>query len=314
MNRYRLGELVRYYRKKQKVSQADLCRKLCSVPTMSRIENGETDTPMMMAQTLLERLGLNVNKFELLLDGNDSKYFRQRDKVEEVLGKKDRPKAEKELAICAGMVDRDKLHRQYVKLQQAKIMILKAEEWEKEGQELERQECLKGAEQFLREASEFTIPQENEEIEDILLSKIEIEILLTKVEKYHMENLKRVHNYMKKHYSMELKEEIYPMVQLELAKLLTEAGRDEEALQELEDGIKVVGNGRSYRYCAEMHFLYAQILMKLNPEPENQIREECVNQCLQSYYLYQFDEDERIGEVEKYLREVLKWECIGQEL
>lgn len=314
MNRYRLGELIRYYRKKQKVSQADLCRKLCSVPTMSRIENGETDTPMMMAQTLLERLGLNVNKFELLLDGNDSKYFRQRDRVEEALGKRDRVLAEKELSICAAMVDREKLHRQYIKLQQAKIMLLKAEEWEREGKETERQESLQTAEEFLKEASEFTIPPENEEIEDILLSKIEIEILLTKVQKYHIENLKRVHNYMKKHYSMELKEEIYPMVQLELAKLLCEEGKEEEALRELEDGIEVVGNGRSYRYCAEMHFLYAQILMKINSEPENQIWEECVNQCLQSYYLYQFDEDEKAGEVEKYLREVLKWECIGQEL
>ena len=81
MNKYKLGEFIRYYRKKQKVSQADLCRNLCSVATMSRIENGETDTPVMMAQTLLERLGLNVNKFELLLDRDDSRYFRRRDEV-----------------------------------------------------------------------------------------------------------------------------------------------------------------------------------------------------------------------------------------
>lgn len=314
MNKYKLGEFIRYYRKKQKVSQADLCRNLCSVATMSRIENGETDTPVMMAQTLLERLGLNVNKFELLLDRDDSRYFRRRDEVDEAIWKKDVLLAEKELAAYESMVDDDKLHQQYIKLQKAKILLLKAENSEKSSEPMEKEKLFNQAEQLLQEAAEYTIPKDNSEEEELLLSKIEIEILLTKVRKYHKENLLRVHRYMKKHYSMELKEEIYPMVQLELAKILMEEKKYSEALQEIEDGLEVTGNGRSYCYCADLHFLYAKVLPKLNVGLEEQVQEECVNQCLQAYYLYDFDGDEQAGEVEKYLREVLQWECIGQEM
>lgn len=314
MNKYKLGEFIRYYRKKQKVSQADLCRNLCSVATMSRIENGETDTPVMMAQTLLERLGLNVNKFELLLDRDDSRYFRRRDEVDEALWKRDIPLAEKELAAYEAMVEEDKLHQQYIKLQKAKILLLKAENAEPYPEPMEKENLYNQAEQLLAEAAEYTIPKSSSEGEELLLSKIEIEILLTKVRKYQKENLLRVHNYMKKHYSMELMEEIYPMVQLELAKILMEEKKYQEALQEIEDGLEVTGNGRSYCYCADLHFLYAQVLPKLNAEMEEQVQEECVSQCLQAYYLYDFDEDKRAGEVVKYLREVLQWECIEQEM
>ena len=259
MNKYKLGEFIRYYRKKQKVSQADLCRNLCSVATMSRIENGETDTPVMMAQTLLERLGLNVNKFELLLDRDDSRYFRRRDEVDEALWKRDIPLAEKELAAYETMVEEDKLHQQYIKLQKAKILLLKAENAEFSPEPMEKENLYNQAEQLLAEAAEYTIPKSSSEGEELLLSKIEIEILLTKVRKYQKENLLRVHNYMKKHYSMELMEEIYPMVQLELAKILMEEKKYQEALQEIEDGLEVTGNGRSYCYCADLHFLYAQV-------------------------------------------------------
>ncbi len=314
MNKYKLGEFIRYYRKRQKVSQADLCRNLCSVATMSRIENGETDTPVMMAQTLLERLGLNVNKFELLLDRDDSRYFRRRDEVDEALWKRDIPLAEKELAAYETMVEEDKLHQQYIKLQKAKILLLKAENAEFSPEPMEKENLYNQAEQLLAEAAEYTIPKSSSEGEELLLSKIEIEILLTKVRKYQKENLLRVHNYMKKHYSMELMEEIYPMVQLELAKILMEEKKYQEALQEIEDGLEVTGNGRSYCYCADLHFLYAQVLPKLNAEMEEQVQAECVSQCLQAYYLYDFDEDKRAGEVVKYLREVLQWECIEQEM
>lgn len=310
MDKSTLGEIIRFYRKKQKVSQRDLCRKICSVPTMSRIESGEIETPMMMAQALLGRLGVNVNKFELLVDENDYHLYRQRSKVEKALQKENVFQAEKELLKYETMMEKDKLNRQYVKFQKVKIILLKIQNVDKAQELSSEMEYMKEeAEQLLLEAEELTIPKSDEKGE-ILLSRMEIAILLTKVRKYHMENLKRVHDYIKKNYSMELKEEIYPMVQLELAKLQAEAGDKKQALLEIEEGLEMLARGRSYRYCAELHFLYARILEKLNSDKENweEVREECITRCQQAYYLYEFDEDERKREVEKYLREVLRWE------
>lgn len=311
MEKSTLGEIIRFYRKRRKVSQSDLCRKICSVPRISRIENGEIEIPMMLAQALLGRLGVNVNRFELFLNEKDYQLYRQRSSVEKALREENPFQAEKELIKYEKIMDNDKLNWQYVKLEKAKIILLKIRRSEGDSQLSSERKCLEEkAERLLRKAAEYTIPEFSES-EDILLCRVEIEILLTKVRQYYMENLERVHNYIKKYYSMELKEEMYPRVQLELAKMQVEMGNEQQALLEIDEAMKVIASGRSYRYCADLHFLYAQILAKLclNRKDWKEKREECIDRCLQAYYLYEFDADDSAKEVEKYLREVLQWEC-----
>lgn len=300
MDRNQLSIIIQYYRKKQRVSQEDLCRKLCSVTTISRIERGEMHTPMMMAETLMERLGVTADRFELFLDDEDYEYFEWRSKIQEAIKEKHVKKAEQEILKYERSMERDKLSQQFIMLQQAKISLIKQEPPEK-------------TERLLSEAAAFTIPLISEK-RDVLLSKTEIDILLTKVTEYRMENLLRVRDYMKKYYSMELKEDIYPMIQLEIAKQETAHGNYQKALAEIEEGLDVIYNERSYQYCADLHFLYAQCLEKISMGKEGwkEIREECIKRCLQAYYLYDFDEDERKTEVERYLREVLQCQSIAQ--
>lgn len=63
----KLGELIFFCRKIQKVSQHDLCSGLCSVSTLSRMEHGQIGIPILLAQALLQRLGVDIDRFELLL-------------------------------------------------------------------------------------------------------------------------------------------------------------------------------------------------------------------------------------------------------
>lgn len=56
---FTLGGLIRSLRKEQKLSQSALCRGLCSKSKLSKIENETQQPDIILAQTLLQRLGIS---------------------------------------------------------------------------------------------------------------------------------------------------------------------------------------------------------------------------------------------------------------
>lgn len=54
-----LGALIRELRTEQNISQATLCQGLCSKSKLSKIENGTLQPDIILAQTLLQRLGIS---------------------------------------------------------------------------------------------------------------------------------------------------------------------------------------------------------------------------------------------------------------
>lgn len=235
MEKRKLGEILRFYRNIQQVSQEKLCKGLCSVSTISRIEQGEIDTPMLLAQALMERLGADVSKFELILDNADYHYYVQRQKVEQALRQKKITQAKLTILKYKSLQEKEFPEKnKFLQEQQAREYLI------------EQEQLTEQAERLLQEAGRYTIPDE----EDILLSRIEIDILMTKVQKEHMENLKKVRNFVRDYYSMELREKTYPAIQMKIAKLLAEQGRLEEAVTEIAEGMAVINEGESYQYCA----------------------------------------------------------------
>lgn len=59
----RLGKLIRILRKEQKLSQHTLCQGLCSDSALSKIENETLQPNMLLAEALLQRLGLSEREF-----------------------------------------------------------------------------------------------------------------------------------------------------------------------------------------------------------------------------------------------------------
>lgn len=54
---YNIGTLIKSRREELKISQEDLCAGICSVSTLSRIENGHGVSTQSHATMLLQRLG-----------------------------------------------------------------------------------------------------------------------------------------------------------------------------------------------------------------------------------------------------------------
>lgn len=306
IERSKLGELIFFCRKIQKVSQYDLCSGLCSVSTLSRMEHGEIDIPILLAQALLQRLGVDIDRFELLLGEQEYKYFAQRQIIEDALHREDILQAEQELVRYQEMMAQEKLHQQYVKFLNAKLLILKLSKLEAqvEGRnhtKKEQKSLAASAEQLLKEALELTI-LESPKQKHVLLSKTEIEILMTAVQQYGLEKIVCVEEFVNKYESLELKEKIYPLIKLQKAKRLLDREKSEEALAELREGMAIAEISMSYLYCAELHFLYAKALqMQWQEKPQwKQIQKECIEHCKAAYYLYEFDGDCRKKEVEQW--------------
>lgn len=82
MEQNTVGKMIRYYRNRVGLSQEIICKGICSVATLSRIEWEERYIDLMTTQTLLERLGIEINCFEMVLDEKDFKLFKLREQIE----------------------------------------------------------------------------------------------------------------------------------------------------------------------------------------------------------------------------------------
>ncbi len=77
MGRYRLGDIVRMTRKSLTITQEQLCDEICSVETLSRIENGSQNPSRDVYELLMERMGRIRDRAYSLLSVSDLKVLEQ---------------------------------------------------------------------------------------------------------------------------------------------------------------------------------------------------------------------------------------------
>ena len=69
------GRLIQELRIQQNVSQQVLCQGLCSKSKLSKIENGSLQPDVLLAETLLQRLGVSERDFSFWTNSNDQIFF-----------------------------------------------------------------------------------------------------------------------------------------------------------------------------------------------------------------------------------------------
>lgn len=87
MSRNCFGMMVRTVREEKGLTLIELCEGLCSVTTLSRIENGERVPDVLLAKTILERLGISTECFELVADDVEFEALKKREKIDKLLEK-----------------------------------------------------------------------------------------------------------------------------------------------------------------------------------------------------------------------------------
>lgn len=95
MSNYNVGTVIRLTRQALNMSQEKLCENICSVQTLSRIENGRTSVKESVYEQLMERMGRNGSKNFSVLSVDDYDMLEIMNEADVALAKHDYIKLEK---------------------------------------------------------------------------------------------------------------------------------------------------------------------------------------------------------------------------
>lgn len=112
-----LGRFIHTARMAKGYSMEEVCRGICSVPTMARIERGERMVDYLMIEILLERMNISKEEYEFILDNNDYQEYMDREKIRTFIAQKELEQAEKKLELYERRHAKKPIHQQFVFLQ-----------------------------------------------------------------------------------------------------------------------------------------------------------------------------------------------------
>lgn len=114
MATFQLGPIIRNRRMELGFSQEDLADGICSVPTLSRIENGERMPTKNHFEMLMQRLGYSAMSLDFFIDKRDFMIYELKFKIRLAFVTKDYLLAKSLLAEYEELVDEEsKIDRQF---------------------------------------------------------------------------------------------------------------------------------------------------------------------------------------------------------
>ena len=80
-----LGNILNDLRKETGVAQKDMARGIMSVSELCRVELGAQEADYILLESLFERLGKSLDKFELIVSAEEFQALVLREEIEEML-------------------------------------------------------------------------------------------------------------------------------------------------------------------------------------------------------------------------------------
>ena len=114
MANYNAGDVIRLMRNTTGMSQEELSDGICSVETLSRIENGKHKVKQSTYAGLMAKMEHDTRKNYALCAGKDMELLEERIQLEDAVAKHDYEKADRYLCRLKRKIADDKISRQYV--------------------------------------------------------------------------------------------------------------------------------------------------------------------------------------------------------
>lgn len=115
MANYRAGDVIRLTRNAVGVTQEELCEGICSVETLSRIENGRHKIKRDTYRKLMEKMGRGVHDNCAVCMGADMSLLEEYTLLEDAMAKREYDTAKWYLARMRGKISDSLIDRQYLK-------------------------------------------------------------------------------------------------------------------------------------------------------------------------------------------------------
>lgn len=253
----KLVQVMKNMRKKQKITQEELCRGLCSRAVLSRIEKQEKQSDRMLLEALFERLGTTLLYWDKILNNNDMRLYQMQIQIEGFIEEGDCEQAEKLLEQYEDFRGVNvSLHKQYKTWTKARISQLKGN----------GKESLK----YAKEALLYTIPEfdgEKFEIKNYYLCYQELQIYFMwlqlqrdyekqEIGPYLEELLRFIEERMKDERYLE---QLIPVLLYEIAKIKWEKGDVAYASSLCRRAVKIQRKNERLEHLKELLELQIQI-------------------------------------------------------
>ncbi len=303
----KIGSAILYFRESYQISQSKLCKGLCSVPTLSRIEAGARDVDSLLLEALLERLGKTPNQFELILTDFDYVLYQKREEIRKNIFNKDYDIALESLVEYEKIAaTKGNIHMQFIINSKALLNEL-------------RGGAVEDTIALFMQAITYTVPGfKTNRIKEYYLSNSELHIIIDVVQRMILarmtaqakEILVRIIEYLDFHKSMEESSRLYPKVAVIAGELFMKEQDLFRALEMINKGLEKNKGSRKMDYVGELCLMKAQAtegLRKLQQKWDTS-QNECLKLYLQAYYVFEFCEDHIAAEnIQKYLQEEYQW-------
>lgn len=235
MSVFQLGSVIRNRREELGFSQEDLADGICSVPTLSRIENGERMPTKNHFEMLMQRLGYSAMSLDYFTDKRDFLIYELKIKIRNVYVEQDYSLARKYLGELRGLLkDTDAVDTQFISLYD--ILLNQ--------QELPVEERLEQFEKALRltcpSYQGSRIPKVLSYEEIILLNNIAICYGVKEQRDRAIDILYALKNYYERQViSADEALRTQPMILYNLSKVLGLEGRYDECIEVCNQGIRI---------------------------------------------------------------------------
>ncbi|MDF2483959.1 MAG: hypothetical protein K0R46_127 [Herbinix sp.] len=303
----KIGAAIQYFRESYGITQGKLCKGLCSVATLSRIEAGERDADSLLLETLLERLGRMPNQFELILTDFDYLIYVNRDEIKNQIQEQNLEKAEQLILEYEHITaSKGNAHLQFIVYSKALMNELQGGE-------------VKDTINLLMEAISYTVPDfKTHNIKDYYLSSGELGIIIEIIQRMISAGiiddakviLGQVLEYLELQASSEEINHIYTKVTMIASKLYMQEDNIEMAQEMCNKGLEKSTGSRKLDYLGALFYIKAKTteeLLKKNGSWDAS-NKECIKNYMQAYHIYNFCEEQAEADmIKKHLQEEYQW-------
>lgn len=292
MANYRMGDVIRLSRMARNMTQEELSEGICSVETLSRIENGRTKIKREIYQQLMEKMNLSTEKNYAVCLSADMELIQEKEYFEDAMAKHDFEAADVYMSRIKLLAGDNLSTQQYVKRESRFLdYYMKRISKEELVQELEQlaQETIPEYKKYID--SEVVYPFRQQEI--ILLKRLAVAYGQANEAEKSIAICEMLLRSLRQEYMAEWEEEEI-IIMGNLSKYYGAVG---EIHKSMELCYEVLPKAKKYSYAPAIHFVLFEIawnklkLIERGEEGEEEI-EVCKEYIRQSYFLCDARHDE----------------------
>jgi len=259
---FQLGSIIRNRRMELGLSQEDLADGICSVPTLSRIENGERMPTKNHFEMLMQRLGYSAMSLDFFTDKRDFLIYEQKFKIRQAYVAKDLLLTERLLGEYEKMISDDsKIDQQFFSLYHTLLNVNKYTNEEK------RTRFESALRLTCPAYSSIRLPHVLSYEEIILLNSIAISYDTPETRHHAIDILRALKAYYDCHViTLEEALRTQPMILYNLSKVLGLAGYYDECLEICDQGIRLARMTARCSHLGKTLYNRAWALIKRNED------------------------------------------------